>query len=120
MKFKSTLFKLIIVTCFLGCATSSKNFNLNDVAPDEGVFVGKIKIAVDGKDLTDHCYVGFNGNNKPYINLDKTGLVIGKSKKGNTSLSFIICTDYGLISVNHDCHWKNSTFTNAGGNIRTY
>lgn len=103
-----------------GCATSSKNFKPKELAPGEGVFLGKVKVYIDGNDLTRRCYIGFNEDRKPYVSLDESGQVIAKSKTGPTSLSFLICTEFGLISVNHSCEWKGANFVNAGSGKQTY
>jgi hypothetical protein len=116
----SFLLVVSISILFFGCATSSKSFKTSDVKPDEGIFLGNIKIFIDGEDFTKHCYIGFNGNNKPYINLDESGDVIGKAKIGITELTYVTCLDMGLISVTHSCTWHGTVFSNVGKGKQTY
>jgi len=115
-----TFLLLLLSIAFVDCATSSTSLNVNDVKKDEGVFVGNIKVIVDGDDLTTHCYIGFNSDHKPYISLDSSGLVIGKAKAGTTGLTFVTCVDIGLVTKTHSCTWNGLDFLNAGNGKQTY
>lgn len=120
---KLILLPLLLVSISVliaNCASSSKNFNTKDVKADEGIFVGNIKVFLNGEDFTKHCYIGFNGNNKPYISLDESGNIIAKTKIGKNTLTYIGCLEVKFISENHVCNWIGAEFLNVGKGKQTY
>ena len=73
-----------------GCATTSADFKMSRVGPDEAAIAGRITIIYNGNLFTENCSATFGGRK---LELSRDGVVLFQVTKGWTSLERIDCKD---------------------------
>ena len=97
MKYASSrLVGLILLLLVSGCATS-KLTRLEDLSPREAVAIAKIRVMLNGKDVTKDAAVLFNapstGIPKYDYKVDENGYVFAKLPVGENSINYILHPD---------------------------
>jgi hypothetical protein len=80
---------LLILSSIMGCTTTQKDFTPKTEA-DEGIVVGRVSLVVNGSDRTSKCVAVF-GSFRHRYQLDNSGFVVLKLRKGESRLSGLFC-----------------------------
>jgi len=86
----TSLALLVGLAAGVGCATTSADFRLSEVTPDEGAIAGRLTIIYKGQAFTENCRAMFGGK---ALQLAVGGIVLFHVKKGWTELDRLECQD---------------------------
>lgn len=89
------LILILAAMLIVSCASSSKGFKPSSLKEDEVIVFGRFKLSVENDNLTKACDISIRGaeGTRALIDLDKSGLFIGKIKRGNAKIGMWACRD---------------------------
>lgn len=87
-------FLLLFFFFVTACATTKKDFRVSDVQEGERVIFGRVKISQSGLDITENCFVFFEGASS--YRLDKTGLVYHRISTESPGIIEFRCKDISI------------------------
>jgi putative hemolysin len=102
------IFITIILVLLTGCASNYKDFKVSDVADDEGIAIGKVKVVYNGKSYNDECRICINST---CHKLTKEGFVFMSLDQGTANIEELYCMDGGEQNQS----FENTQFEVKGG-----
>lgn len=122
LKRSKTVLGLAAILFLVSCALPQKADRVDPdrVEEGKGLILGRLKVILNGENVSRKCYALFKGEKLAQINLSESGLVFAEASSGANELHSIRCEDWGVIPVTHRCGFKDASFENQGRRKVTY
>jgi hypothetical protein len=104
---------LSVLAAVSACATTVKDFRLDDLQPDEAAVAGRVNVIYNGRAHTEFCEVDIAGTR---YQLDRSGMVFLRVKPGPAGLAGVFCEDSSLYHY----QFEQANFVARGGGAVTY